>query len=220
MGHEGASEESTIRLAPRADGLQTPAETTAASIDPSLIANLGYRGTDMINSIVNSTASGTSQDSGASTPNAQLSQGQANSAVLPQGSVLDSVLWNPGPASFSSNHDAAATEAGGPQNDARPEELDVSFLIGYHLGGGAQDNEAQEAVEVPEVAAGKPGRKRTWPGDRSPLTSAHRSLTDPTRGVAAPQRDNIVGRDGSSSRVLRADKRRKNVAAGEDSKLE
>jgi serine/threonine protein kinase len=57
-GHEGASEESTIRLGPRADGMQTLAETTAASIDPSLIENLGYRGTNMINSIVNSTESG------------------------------------------------------------------------------------------------------------------------------------------------------------------
>ncbi|KAF2452263.1 kinase-like domain-containing protein [Lineolata rhizophorae] len=219
MGHEGASEESTIRLGPRADGLRTPAETTAASIDPSLIANLGYRGTDMINSIVNSTESGTPQGSGASTPNAQLSQGQANSAVLPQGSVLDSVLWNPEPAGFSSNHDAAATEAGGPQNDARPEELDVFFLIRYHLGGGAQDNEAQEAVEVSEVTAGEPrqpGRKRTWLEDRSPLMSAHRSHTDPTPGLAAPQRDNTVGRDGSSSRILRAGKRRKSVATGED----
>lgn len=219
MGHEGASEESTIRLSPWADGLQTPVETTAASIGSSLIANLGYRGTDMINSIVNPTESGTSQGSGASTPRAQQRRGQDNSVVLPQGSALDSVLWNPEPASFSSNHDAAAMEAGGPQDDTRPEELDVSFLIRYHLGGGAQDNEAQEAVEVPEVASGEPrqpGRKRTWPEDRSPLMSAHQSLTDPTPGVAALQRDDIVSRDGSSSRVLRAGKRRKNVAAGED----
>ncbi|KAF1994018.1 kinase-like protein [Amniculicola lignicola CBS 123094] len=197
MGHEGASEEPTIRL--------------------SLIADLGYRGTDMINSIVNLTESRTSQGSGTSTPKAQQCQGPDNSVALPRGSVLHSVLWKPEPATFSSNHDAAATEDGGPQNDARLEELDVSFLVRYHLGGGAQDNEAQQAVEFPEVAAGEPrqpGRKRTWPEDRSPLASADRSLTDPTPGVVVPQRDSTVGRDGSSSRVLRAGKRRKSVAAG------
>ena len=205
--HEGASEESTNRLSPRADGFQTPVKTTAASIGPSLIANLGYRGTDMINSIVNSTESGTSQDSGALMPKAQLRQGQDSSVVLPRGSVLDSVLWDPETASFSSNHDAVAIETGGPQNEARPEEPDISFLVRHHLGGGAQDNEAQEVVEAPEVAAeglGQPGRKRTRPENRSPLTSAHRFLIDPTAGVAALYRDSIVGRDGSSSRVLRA----------------
>jgi len=174
MGHGEASEESTIRPSPRADGLRTQAESTAE---------------------------------GTSMPNAQLRQGPKNSVVLTHGSVLDSVLLNPEPASVSSSHDAAGTK-----DDARPDELSLSFLIRYHLDGRAQDNETQE---VPGVAAGKsrqPGSKRTWPGDRSPLASAHQSVTDPTPGVADLQHEDIVGRDDSSIRVPRSGKRRKNFA--------
>ncbi|KAF2844174.1 kinase-like protein, partial [Plenodomus tracheiphilus IPT5] len=188
MGHEGA----------------TPVEPTAASISPSLIASLGYRGTDKVNTILNLTRSGMSEVSGASTLKAQLRLGQDKSLVL----------WNPEPASFSSNHDAAAVVADGPQINVRPQELDISFLIRYYLDGGAQDN---KPVEVSHVTAGEPrqpGRKRTWPADRSPLKSVYQSHTDPTQGVAA--RDNAVGRDGYSSEVLQDSKRRRNFASGED----
>jgi serine/threonine protein kinase len=189
----------------------------AASINSSLIADLGYRGTDRINSIVNLTGAGTSQDSVLSTPAAQLRQERNNSVASPQENVLDSLVWNPKPASSSSNHDAAAMGACSAQINVRPEGADASFLIRHYLGGRAQENKAQEAVEVSQVRGGEPRqpeRKRIWPEDRNPLVSAHQFYTNSTQGNAGC--DNTVGRHSHLSGALRVGKRRRKVASGEN----
>ena len=208
------NDESTIRLP------QIPARTThAASLNACLITALGYRGTDLIDSIVNSTDSGTYHErSDAPRPDTQRSQGPGSCVVPPQGTMLDGELWDLKSVGSLVDDHAAATDAGNRQTDARLEGLDAPFLGRYHLGGRVEEAGAQRAAEVSEAAVGEPRRKRVWSGDRSPLLPANRSLTDPASAVAAPQASDhhIAGRDVSPTIKLRPTKRSKKVTVNKD----
>ncbi|MCJ1424193.1 hypothetical protein MMC29_002080 [Sticta canariensis] len=91
---------------------ETPSRRIVESINSSLIADLSCRDGSLIDSLVNSTESEESQRSGAPGTDTQLSQVPETSVALPQGSMVDGLLRNPGAASLTSKHDGGATQGG------------------------------------------------------------------------------------------------------------
>ena len=169
MGSESSEEASTFRLDIQPDsqnGSEAQVRETVEDIDESLIANC--------NTIHTTDSEEEWKRSGAP---------DLTSVDPQQESMVDGLLWNPGVASPTNNHDEAAESGVGEAKTKAPsEEQDsISFLARYHLGD-VQGDKVQAAVET-WVARElyQSGRKR--PADTRQLS-----------GTAAQQR--AINRDG------------------------
>ena len=189
---EKAEEASTFRLkiqSASSDGSEIPIRETVEDIDKSVIANRQrFNPTD--------------------------SEEEWNqSGALPQGSIVDGLLWNseyPDPAGPKSNYDGEATKASAGEaqtKDLSVEDHGMSFFIRHQLGGEVPGDGTQDAVETSRVKAvgfHQSMHKRSRP-EESSLLSLPRSFTRPVSGI---QR-RAVNRDLSSTKRLPDHKRSK-----------
>lgn len=186
------SEASTIRLESRpSDSLDSSASgrRLGSSIGSDLIAELGYRGSTLIDSLVNSTGT---IDSEERDRELQELSGSAPAPDARSGeSMVNGLLWK----AADGEADEALTSHQQPA-----EEHGISFLVRYHLQGQEPTgDEVRETVETPGIEAElcQSGRKRTWPEDASPwlsLDSLFRSFTHPLSSLTAKRRGGDEGK--------------------------
>ena len=167
---EGAEEASTFHLdiQSASNGSRTPVRETLEGLDGSLIENG--------NTATPARSEGGWGKSGASDVRNQLIQAPEASQSLPQGSIVDGLLWDsedPEPANRTSNHGSKATEFSTGTHEV---EDDVSLLVRYRLGDDFQVDGARQAVEA--FGGRQSIRKRSFP-EQSSSVSLPRSFTHP-----------------------------------------
>ena len=167
-----------LQLFGRLSQRQAPVRSVVSDSVDSLIGELSYRGSSLIESILNSTDydDETSRRSFAPTPETQQPRTVEETANRSVATIVNGELWD-NRQTGSPSHEGAAPiiETEVHQDGARLEGLDLSTRIRHFLGGALVDDENQGTGVLKNNESGQtgqslsPARKRAKLNDSSPI---------------------------------------------------